>query len=134
MNSPNKIRWITDSILAAIHSEVIAEHGGLPGIRDENSLASAVARPRHVFEYEADPSIPQLAATLGYGIARNHPFVDGNKRVALMAIYVFLRLNSHRLITSEYEAVIAMQKLASGKMTEAELTEWIENNVEKVTV
>ena len=119
--------WLSMDAVQAIHEELIAEYGGSPGVRDEGLLDSALARPRQILAY-GDPNLFALAAAYAFGIVRNHPFVDGNKRTGLMAAYVFLRLNGYRLNASEAEAVVAFQDLAAGEVDEATLAKWIEVN------
>ncbi len=119
--------WLVEDVVLALHAELIAEHGGLGGVRDRGLLDSALARPRNLLAYD-DPSLFELAAAYGFAIVRNHPFVDGNKRTALMAIYVFLRLNGYRLTAPEVEAVAVFRDLAAGDLDEASLARWIEAN------
>lgn len=122
--------WIPLAAVRAIHLELIAEYGGLPGIRDQNLLESALARPRHLFAYE-DPDLYELAAAYAYGFARNHPFVDGNKRMAMASIAVFLELtrrNGHTLTAEKADAIETMLELARGKLAQRELAEWIRRN------
>ncbi|MCC6155745.1 MAG: type II toxin-antitoxin system death-on-curing family toxin [Candidatus Hydrogenedentes bacterium] len=121
------IRWLTAPIVRAMHAELIHEHGGRPGIRDETLLVSALARPRNIRAYKSADVI-QLAAAYAYGICRNHPFVDGNKRVALMAAYVFLQLNGIALNASEEDAVSVFIQLAAGSLTEKGLEKWLRAN------
>lgn len=119
-------------MMHAMHVALIAEHGGAEGVRDQNLLSSALARPRNPIAY-GDPSIFELAASHAFGIAKNHPFVDGNKRTALMAAYTFLHLNGWELVGSEPEAVVVMRELAAGEIDEAELARWIEANAQPLT-
>ncbi len=123
--------WLVEDVVLALHAEMIAEHGGLGGVRDKGLLDSALARPGNLLAYD-DPSLFELAAAYGFGIVRNHPFVDGNKRTALMAIYVFLRLNGFRLTAPEVEAVVVFRDLATGDLDEALLARWIEANATAV--
>lgn len=124
MNEP---LWLSRSIIEEIHAEMIREHGGSYGIRDEGLLESALARPRNKWEYgERDPAV--LAAAYAFGLAKNHPFVDGNKRVAFMAAYVFLDVNGCVLQASEPDAVWAMQRLAAGGLTESDFAGWVREN------
>jgi death-on-curing protein len=118
-------RWLTASMILAIHADQIMEHGGSPGLRDSALLESALNRPRHRFRYARDPDIADLAAAHGFGIARNHPFVDGNKRTAFLAFYIFLRLNGFSIDAPEDEVVALIVALAAGDATEAELAGWI---------
>jgi death-on-curing protein len=117
--------WLDQVLLEVIHADQIAEHGGSLGIRDEGLLESALARPRNKLAYEPDTDVPALAAAYGYGIAKNHPFVDGNKRAALMAIYTFLAINEFDLDASEAEAVRAILGTADSTSTEDDLAVWI---------
>ncbi len=107
-----------------MHLEMLREHGGAHGIRDEGLLASALARPQHVFAYREDASVHELAAAYAFGIARNHPFVDGNKRTAFTTAAVFLRLNGYRLSATETEAADTFLALAAGALEEEALAEW----------
>ena len=118
--------WIDPTALRLLHSESLAEHGGLTGMRDEGLLISALARPQNLFAYEKVTNIPRLAAAYAYGIARNHPFVDGNKRAAFLSIGLFLALNDFQLQVEPVEAVNTMLALAAGNLDEIELTSWIE--------
>lgn len=128
MNEPV---WIELQLVVALHAESIAEFGGLNGIRDEGLLDSALARPRQLLAY-GDPNLFELAATYAFGIARNHAFVDGNKRTALAAADVFLQLNGFEIVVDEVQAVVAFQDLAAGEIDEAMLAKWIEANAERV--
>ncbi|MDP1673230.1 MAG: type II toxin-antitoxin system death-on-curing family toxin [Burkholderiales bacterium] len=118
-------RWLLPEVVTAIHQMLIAEHGGLPGIRDQGLLDSALARPRQQAAYGKKNSVFQLAAAYSYGLARNHPFVDGNKRIALTVAAVFLEINGYSLNASEAEAVIIYQQLADGRLTEEALARWL---------
>lgn len=129
MKEPN---WLSEIGVRAIHSALIAQHGGAEGVRDSNLLDSALARPRNALAY-AEPTLFDLAAAYAYGIVRNHPFVDGNKRTALMAAYVFLRRNGYRLIAPEPEAVVVMRELAGSEIDEPELAAWIAANGERLS-
>ena len=124
-------RWISLTVALAIHSDQIKEHGGSLGLRDRGLLESALARPLNVFHYESDSDLRALAASYGFGIARNHPFVDGNKRVAFQAMYVFLGLNGLRIESEEPEVVRMMLALASGELGEAELAAWLREHTVK---
>ncbi len=121
-------RWVLESVALAVHQMLLAEHGGSPGIRDEALLNSALTRPKQRFTYEPQSTLFELAAAYSYGIARNHPFIDGNKRVALAVGAVFLELNGLTLDAPEPEAVIMFEQLAAGKITEAELADWFERS------
>lgn len=118
-------RWLKETVVLALHDEQLAEHGGSEGIRDEGLLASALARPQNFLNY-GEPSVFDLAAAYAYGIIRNHPFVDGNKRTGFLAAYVFLALNGWQLIASEADAVAAVFALAQREMEEAEFSKWLQ--------
>lgn len=113
----------------AVHWDQIREHGGLAGIRDESALESALARLRHKWHYEETTELPTLAAAYGFGLCRNHPYRDGNKRVAFVVMVVFLELNGLRLKATEPEVVTAMLTLAGGKLSENELATWLREHV-----
>jgi death-on-curing protein len=111
-----------------MHAELIAEHGGREGIRDAGLLSSALARPRNKRAYGASSSLFALAAAYGVAIVKNHPFIDGNKRLALMVMYAFLEINGHRLDAQEVEAVEVMLRLAAGELDEEGLSGWLRAN------
>ena len=117
-------RWVDQRLLTILHDESLAEHGGASGLRDAGLLESALARPLNLVAY-GDPDVADLAACYGVGLAKNHPFVDGNKRAAFLAVGLFLRLNGHRLVASQAEALLAMMSVASGDMKEADFAEWL---------
>ena len=118
-------RWISRLVVEAIHYDLVTEHGGLRGLRDEGGLEAALARPQHKWHYNADTDIKTLAAAYGFALARSHPFQDGNKRVAFVAMAVFLELNG-RTVTADPEQVVAvMTGLAAGEITERRLVTWI---------
>ena len=120
----SRFHWIARRTILAVHAAQIAEHGGIAGIRDEGLLDSALARPEHKAHYrEDDPAA--LAAAYAYGIARNHPFLDGNKRTALVALELFLMKNGYRLTASDEDAVVTFLRLAAGEIGEDELAAWI---------
>jgi death on curing protein len=122
--------WLRlDAILAA-HDDQLAEHGGGTGIRDQGLLESALARSRNLFAY-GEASLAKLAAAYAFGIARNHPFVDGNKRTALVAAEGFLGLNGFDLTAADVEAVSVFLSLAAGEMTEEQLAAWFEQKIQK---
>lgn len=120
-------KWLTLEAVKATHEQLIATFGGSSGVRDEGLLGSALARPKQIIAY-GEPTVARLAASYAFGIARNHPFVDGNKRSALMAAYIFLRINGFTLSASEVEAVAMISDLAAGEINEDELSTWIESN------
>ncbi len=119
--------WLDKLLILAVHDEQLAEHGGLSGVRDDGLLESAMARPEHLAAY-GEPDVAELAASYGYGIARNHPFIDGNKRTAFVAALLFLAFNYYSLQALDADKVIVMLKVAAGELTEAEFATWIRNN------
>ncbi|MCH8111356.1 MAG: type II toxin-antitoxin system death-on-curing family toxin [Proteobacteria bacterium] len=123
--------WLDKRIALAMHETLIREYGGSGGVRDEGLLESALARPQNQAAY-GDPTLAEMAAAYAFGIARNHPFVDGNKRTALMAAYAFLRMNGLRLNAPEVEAATVIRDLAAGEIGEEELAAWITANLEEV--
>ena len=118
------LRWLLEGVVIAMHGEQIAEHGGSLGIRDAGLLSSALARPQNQAVY-SESSVFDLAAAYAFGIIRNHPFVDGNKRTGFLAAYVFLDLNGWQLMASEVEAVTAALALAASEMNEAGFADWL---------
>jgi len=122
-------RWVPRLVVEAVHVDQVREHGGLIGIRDENGLESALARARQRWIYEPEADLPRLAADYAFGIARNHPFRDGNKRVAFVAAMTFLGLNGLDFVAPEDDVVAKMLALAAGDLSEEELAEWIRANV-----
>ena len=123
-----RIRWVPEVAVRAIHAAIIAEHGGSAGIRDAGLLSSALARPRNKRVYGTSSSLFDLAALYGVGIVKGHPFIDGNKRLALMVMYVFLETNGYRLNAPEVEAVDVMLRLAAGELDEKGLSGWLKAN------
>jgi death-on-curing protein len=122
-------RWVSTNVVLAIHDEQIAEHGGLPGLRDDSLLLSALARPQNLAAY-GNPDIADLAAAYAFGIAGNHPFLDGNKRTALtVAAGVFLPLNGYELSASDIDTVTAMLAVADGSMSEPDFAAWLRTNI-----
>lgn len=117
--------WLSEQIVKAIQIDQLKQHGGIAGIRDENLLSASLARPIHFFNY-ANPSLFELAAAYGFGITKNHPFVDGNKRTAFMVMYVFLGLNNYELEMPDSEVVLMMERLASGEESQGSLAIWLE--------
>ncbi len=132
MASASEPKWLPRLAIEISHREQLREHGGLLGLRDAAALEAAVARPRHMWSYGGERNLSVLAAGYGYGIARSHPFVDGNKRAALLAIYTFLGINGLELEVEETEAVLTMRRLASDELTEDELGSWIKTHVVSV--
>lgn len=123
--------WINKRALLFLHSITLTDHGGDFGLRDEGLLDSALARPKNLIAYEKTSGISDLAASYCAGIMKNHPFVDGNKRAAFLALGLFLELNGYRLTANQPEAFQNILALAAGKLEEAELSIWVTRNVEK---
>lgn len=120
-------RWIDRRALLLLHAESLAEHGGSEGLRDEGLLESALARPKHLVAY-GKPDFADLAASYGVGLAKNHPFIDGNKRAAFLAIGMFLHLNGYCLQVSQAEATLTLLAVASGDVVETELATWVRSH------
>lgn len=123
-------RWIDRRALLLLHDESLAEHGGLPGLRDEGLFESAMARPLNLAAY-GDPDLAQLAAAYAVGLAKNHPFVDGNKRVAFLSIGLFLALQGWRLVATQADATLTMLGVAAGSVDEEALAQWIRGHIAK---
>ena len=121
------MHWLSKNVILAVHDEQIAENGGRAGIRDLGLLASAMARPLHLYSYES-PTIVELAAAYAVGIIRDHPFVDGNKRTGFLAAYIFLAMHGLKLSAPETEVVRVVLDLAQGNMDEKEFCIWLGNN------
>lgn len=119
--------WVAKTVVLALHEELLSEHGGRPGIRDEGLLESTLARPLNLAEYDS-PDIFDLAASHAFGIAGNHPFVDGNKRVSLVATELFLELNGCALVAGDLDCLTRWLQLASGELTEADIAAWLRSN------
>jgi len=120
--------WVLPDVAINVHQMLLAEHGGLSGIRDETLLDSALFRPQHLFAYNDPISIFDLAASYSYGLALNHPFVDGNKRTALTVAAIFLEINGYSLNAKEPETVVTFERLASGLLTETQLALWFKDS------
>ncbi|SFD25503.1 death on curing protein [Bosea sp. CRIB-10] len=119
--------WLSEEVIIAIHDEQLAIHGGGAGLRDAGMLASALERPINKWAYEG-AELPELAAAYAFGLAKNHPFIDGNKRTALLALYAFLFINDVDFIVPEADAAAIILALAAGEVEEEGLTRWIRDN------
>jgi death-on-curing protein len=128
--SQQEPRWVPRLVIEAVHVDQVREHGGLIGIRDENALESALARARQRWSYEPETDLSRLAADYAYGIARDHPFRDGNKRVAFITAVTFLGLNGLDFVAPEDEVVEKMLALASGELDEDGVAGWIRSRVQ----
>jgi death-on-curing protein len=120
--------WVTRAYVEAVHDRQLAEHGGGTGLRDENALESALARLRNLAHY-GEPDLADLAASLAFGIARNHAFIDGNKRTAWVAARLFLRLNDAVLEFDKADATVMMQRLAAGELSEEAVAAWFRDRL-----
>lgn len=130
MNNENWV-WIDNEVVYAIHDEQLAEHGGLAGVRNAVLFDSALDRPKNLAAYES-PDAADLAACYGYELAKNHPFIDGNKRTAHVLVELFLALNGYQLVSSDADSVLTMLGVASGQITERQFAQWIRNNIKKI--
>ena len=119
--------WLDIAVIYAVHDEQLAEHGGSAGVRDAGLLESALAKPQNLAAY-GHPDVIALAASYGFGIARNHPFIDGNKRTAFVAVELFLDLNGYELTATDADCVLTMLALAAGEIDEAAFANWIRSN------
>jgi death-on-curing protein len=122
--------WISKKALLMLHEEAIAEFGGGRGMRDEALLDSALARPQHLYTYNPDATLAELVASCAYGIAKNHAFVDGNKRAAFLAIGMMLGVNGQRLVASQLDAIQTVTAVASGELSEEALALWVKKHSE----
>ena len=118
------------AVLRAVHDEQLLEHGGAAGVRDDGLFESALARPEHLAHY-GTPDLAELAAAYGYGLARNHPFIDGNKRTAFVAVELFLELNGASLVADDASCVLTMLALASGTLDEAAIASWVRTHMRR---
>ena len=117
--------WLNRVVVDAIHNDQLREHGGLPGIRDENALESALARPQQKWHYAERTDVPALAAAYAFGLVRNHPYRDGNKRIGFLALITFLGVNGHEFAATDAEIVAEILALAEGTVSEEALADWI---------
>ena len=136
--------WVGRAALELLHDESLAEHGGASGLRDEGLLESALARPQHRLAYGQpnqpnqpnqpdQPDLADLAAAYGVGLAKNHPFVDGNKRAAFLAVGLFLLLNGHRLVATQADATLTMLAVAAGEIDEPAFAAWLRSHLQERT-
>lgn len=123
--------WLIRPVVEAMHAEQVREHGGKLGVRDPGLLDSTLARPRNSWAYDPHVDLAALAAEYAFGFAKNHPFVDGNKRIAFVATNVFLLLNGYEIEAAEPEVIEAMLRLAEGRMSRPKFAEWIREHFVK---
>ena len=126
MTAPKNVVWVREDVVLAVHLRQLAEHGGGEGLRDAGLLQSALARPQNLLAYgDPPPDLAGLAATYAYGIARNHPFIDGNKRTALIVARLFLLLNGIELVATQEEKYSTFLALAAGQLSEEDVANWV---------
>jgi len=128
---PREPRWLNRTVVDAIHADQLRQHGGLAAIRDENVLESALARPRQKWSYGDERDLAVLAAAYGFGLVRNHPYRDGNKRIGFLALATFLGINGYELDATDADVVTTMLSLADGKLTETQLAVWIREHMRR---
>jgi death on curing protein len=124
-------QWLSRLVVDAIHNDQLREHGGLPGVRDENALESALARPRQKWNYSDCADVPMLAGAYAFGLVQNHPYRDGNKRIGFLAMVAFLGVNGHDFSATEAEVVTEFLALADGRVSEEALADWIRQHSSK---
>jgi death-on-curing protein len=123
--------WLTRVVVDAVHNDQLREHGGHPGIREENALESALARPRQKWHYAENTDVPTLAAAYAFGLVRNHPYRDGNKRIGFLAMVTFLGMNGYDFSATDAEVVDEILALAEGAVSEAALADWVRRHSSK---
>lgn len=123
--------WLNSAVVIAVHEVQLAEHGGGAGVRDQNLLSSALSRPHNLAAY-GKPDAADLAASYGFGISRNHAFIDGNKRTGFVAVVMFLHLNGYKLVVTDTTKVLTMLAVSSGELSEAEFAAWIRQHAVKM--
>jgi death on curing protein len=123
--------WLGRVVVDAIHNDQLREHGGLPGIRDENALESALARPQQKWHYAEDVDFASLAAAYGFGLVKNHPYRDGNKRIGFLATITFLGINGLSFEATDADVIMAVLALADGRLSEGQFAEWIRAHMTK---
>ncbi|MBI3050315.1 MAG: type II toxin-antitoxin system death-on-curing family toxin [Acidobacteria bacterium] len=126
--------WLSRIVVDAIHDEQLREHGGFPGIRDENALESALARPRQKWHHADERDLSALAAAYAFGLVRNHPYRDGNKRIGFLAMITFLGLNGREFEATDAEVVTEMLALADGRVSEEQFARWVRAHLTRVPI
>ena len=129
---PRTPRWLNRTVVDAIHADQLRQHGGLAGVRDENALESALAPAQQKWAYGEERDVAVLAASYGFGLVRNHPYRDGNKRIGFLALATFLGINGYALDATDADVVTTMVSLADGKLSEAQLASWIREHAQRV--
>ncbi len=130
-DSQQEPRWLSRIVVDAIHHDQLREHGGLPGVRDENVLESALARPKQKWHYDPEADLPSLAAAYAFGLVKNHPYRDGNKRIGFLAMATFIDVNGYELDATDADVVTAIIALASGSHSGSTLTDWIRQHARR---
>jgi len=130
---PREPHWLSRTVIDAIHADQVRQHGGLTGVRDENILQSALARARQKWSYGDERDLAVLAAAYGFGLVRNHPYHDGNKRIGFLALATFLGINGYELTPTDADVVTTMVTLAEGRLSEPQLARWIRDHMEPQT-
>jgi death-on-curing protein len=123
--------WVPRLVVEAVHFDQLRTHGGLAGVRDASALESALARPRNRFAYGRKPDVATLAAAYAFGLARDHPFQDGNKRIAFLTAVIFLGLNGYDLDVADADVIAQMVAVAAGRLSEARLATWIRRHMHR---
>jgi death-on-curing protein len=129
---PPEPLWVSRLVLDAVHLDQLREHGGRPGVREENTLEAVLARPQQRRHYEPQSDLATLAAGYGWGLVTSHPYRDGNKRTAFLAMAIFLGLNGYDLEATQEEVVTTMLAAAAGQLTETQLADWVRGHVVKL--
>ena len=124
-----KLRWVARLVVEAVQLDLIREHGGMPGLRDEHALEASLARPKQRRVYESGADLASLAASYGRGLCQGHPFADGNKRIAFLTMAIFLGLNGHEIEAPEAEVVAVMTALAAGEIDQEALASWVRSRM-----
>ena len=124
-------RWLSRAVLIAVHEEQLAEHGGAAGLRDEGLFDSALARPQQLANY-GEPDVANLAAACAFGLLRNHPFIDGNKRTGYVAAELFLVLNGNAMPATDESATLTTLSLAAGDIDEATFADWLRRHLQRL--
>jgi death on curing protein len=129
---PTEPLWVSGLVLDAVHLDQLREHGGLPGMREENALEAALVRPQQRWHYEAQSDLATLAAAYGWGLVTSHPYRDGNKRIAFLAMAIFVGLNGCEIEAAQEEVVTTMLAAAAGQLTETQLADWVRAHLVKL--
>ena len=127
---PHEPRWLSRTVVDAIHADQLRQHGGLTGVRDENALESALARAQQKWAYRKHGDLAVLAAAYGFGLVRNHPYRDGNKRIGFLALVTFLGINGYEVNATDADVVGTMLSLADGTLNETQLAKWIRDHLQ----